>query len=170
MVEEKSLLVDLTSQFESELRWQRQLESTDLAAAEATEIFLAGRLLGSVGLTLELRLKNGESLRGRVSRAANTWLMLEMTRENILVWYRSIEVVVGLGVAPQWPSEVERRVSATKVLREFAEARNEVRLTTQNTTLKGYIQRVGQDFVDVADHGRQVAISVEALLYATCPR
>lgn len=167
---ENPLISDISSQFEARLQAQRQVEVADMATAEATEVTLAGRLLGSVGAELELRLMNGETLRGQVLRAAGSWLVLELQRAQLLVWYRSLGAISGLGATPVWPTGVEERITAAKILREFAASRLEVQFVTLNNSLQGYIQRVGQDFVDIIDHGRQVTLPFAALLYVSCPR
>lgn len=167
---ENPLISDISSQFDAQLQVQRQVEVADMATAEATEVTLAGRLLGSLGTELELRLMNGESLRGQVLRAAGTWLILELQRAQLLVWYRSLGAISGLDATPEWPTKVEERLTAAKILRDFAASRLEIQFVTHNSSLQGYIQRVGQDFVDIIDHGRQVTLPFDALLYVSCPR
>lgn len=164
------MLNDLSSQFEAQLHAQRQMEAADLAAAEATEVMLSGRLLSSAGTELELRLMNGETLRGTVIQSAATWLVLRLERAELLVWHRSLAAIVGLRAAPEWPSPVEARLTATKILREFAAAHVAIRFVTAGGTLEGYIQRVGQDFVDITNRGRQSCLPLAALLYVSCPR
>ena len=46
----------------------------------------------------------------------------------------------------------------------------EMTFTTCHHTVTGAVARVGKDFVDVADHGRNIAIPFPALLYVACPR
>lgn len=167
---ENPLFDDLSSQFDAQLRSQRQAEVADMAIAEATEVSLAGRLLGSVGSELELRLMNGETLRGEVARAAANWLVLRLKRADILLWYRSLGAISGLSATPVWPSLVEQKLTAAKIMREFATSGAEVQFVTGTSLLQGYIQRVGQDFVDVMDHGRRISIPFAALLYVSCPR
>ena len=169
-MEHDDYLDDLSADFAAKLRAQRQAEATELSAADAAEVTLSGRLLASKGTAVEIRLINGESLRGEVADAAASWLILRLLRMDIFIWYSAIEVVSGLGTAPQWPTLVEARVPGTVKLREFAATRREVQFTTQNQTLKGYIERVGADFVDIVDHGRHEAIALSGLLYVSCPR
>lgn len=169
-MEHDEFLDDLAADFAAKLRAQRQVEATELAAADATEVTLSGRLLASVDAAVEIQLINGESLRGKVAEAAASWLILRLLRMDIFIWQRAIEVVSGLGPAPQWPTLVESRIPGTVKLREFAATRREIQFTTRNQTLKGYIERVGADFVDVVDHGRREAIALVALLYVSCPR
>lgn len=169
-MENSHLLDDIAGEFDSRLRQRRAAEATDLAAAEAAEISLAGRLLASRGQVLELRLSNGESLRGTVDQASSTWLVLGLNRARVLLWYRGIELVSGLGTAPQWPSLVEQRIPATVVLREFSRERTPVQCATQTMTRCGLITRVGQDFIDITDHGREETLAIAALLSVSCPR
>lgn len=167
---ENPVLNDLASQFEAQLQAQRALEIAELATADATEITLAGRLLSSVGAALELRLVNGETLRGTVIQASASWLVLKLVQADFLLWYRSLEAISGLQAAPSWPTKIEQTVRATTVLREFASRGGELELVGAKCSLKGYVQRVGHDFVDIIDHGRKVSIPLSALLYVSSPR
>lgn len=169
-MEHDDYLDDLSADFAAKLRAQRQVEATELSAADAAEVTLSGRLLASVGTTVEIQLINGESLRGEVADAAANWLILRLLRMDILIRYPAIEVVSSLGPAPRWPTLVEARIPGTVKLREFAATRREIQFTTRNQTLKGRIERVGADFVDIVDHGRHEAIALSALLYVSCPR
>ena len=72
-MEDKDFLDDISANFESQLREQRSIQAADLADAEAIEVTLAGRLFASVNQEVDLRLTNGQSLRGEISRAAGPW-------------------------------------------------------------------------------------------------
>ena len=95
-MEHDDFLDDLSADFAAKLRVQRQAEATELSAADAAEVTLSGRLLASVGTTVESQLINGESLRGEVADAAANWLILRLLRMDILIRYPAIEVVSGL--------------------------------------------------------------------------
>lgn len=169
-MERDELLDDLSADFTAKLRAQRQLEATELSAADAVEVTLSGRLLASVGTSIEIRLINGESLRGEVIDAAANWLILRLLRMDIFIRYPAIEMVSGLPAAPRWPTLVETRVPGTVKLREFAATRREIHFTTRNQTLKGFIDRVGADFIDIVNHGRHETIALSGLLYVSSPR
>lgn len=169
-MEDKDFLDDISANFESQLREQHSIQAADLADAEAIEVTLAGRLFASVKQEVDLRLTNGQSLRGEISRAAAEWILLRLTRAEILVWRRALEAISGLSDAPRWPSLVEQRLPATAMLRQFAKTGSKLHFCLQNQDVEGVIVRVGQDFVDVLDHGRSLTLATAAMCYVSCPR
>lgn len=169
-MEHESFLDDLSANFAAKLREQQQLDAAELSGADAIEVTLSGRFLASVGKSLELRLVNGESLHGMVLEATASWLILRLARMDILIWYSAVEMVTGLEAAPRWPSLTEKRLPATVVLRDFASRRKEIQFQTRSGAFKGFIERVGADFIDIVDHERREAVSLQALLSVSCPR
>ena len=89
---------------------------------------------------------------------------------DILVQCAGIELVQDLAGAPQWANYLEKNLPFAAALRELWQRGLEMTFTPCHHTVTGAVARVGKDFVDVADHGRNIAIPFPALLYVACPR
>ena len=163
-------LDDISGEVSARLRQRQPLEARELSKADAVDVIFSGRILASVGKEVELRLANGESLRGKIDRATEKWLWLRLVRMDILVQCAGIELVQDLAGAPQWANYLEKNLPFAAALRELWQRGLEMTFTTCHHTVTGAVARVGKDFVDVADHGRNIAIPFPALLYVACPR
>jgi hypothetical protein len=106
----------------------------------------------------QLHLAGGLILAGRVRRAGPDWLLLEEEGgREALVSLPAVSTVAGLPryAAPDTGSVVDSRLSLRSALRGIARDRSAVRLDLVDPGagfLHGTIDRVGADFLDLAEH------------------
>lgn len=158
----EQLFADLDSQF------------TDLADAEllaelpgrqreaAGGISMVQRLRGSIGASLRLGIADGAVHAGLLQDVGPDWLLLRLGAVGeLLVALSAVTLVDGLGAATGTPlSVVDGRFTLRLALRRIARDRAPVVLnvvgageaTVGPTEIAGTIDRVGADFVELAQH------------------
>ncbi|WP_136193432.1 Fis family transcriptional regulator [Actinomyces procaprae] len=153
-----NLLADLESRFDAERRADLAAEAAELAEAEIAGLHLADRLRGAVGRTVHLRTRGGTGVDGVVSRAEQTFVLLdEGDGLQSLVPLQAIALASPLpGPAP---ATTGRRPSIQALLRQLARAGTQVRVVFAAGEVTGRLARVGADYIDVVRDG---AASVRA--------
>jgi hypothetical protein len=155
------------------MRWDRlftdleaQLEAADAAefAGEVVErtrievgaLRLVDRLRAALGATVRLTCMGSDQVVGRLHRVGPDWLLLaERPEREAVVPLAAVTSVAGLG---PWSSTDSGGVVAAKLdlryaLRGVARDRAGVALTLcDGTALAGTVDRVGKDFVEIAEH------------------
>ena len=156
------------------MRWERlfadleaQLEASDAAelAGEVVErtrvevgaIRLVDRLRAAVGGRLRLSCLGGEVVAGRLERVGPDWLLIaERADRSSLVPSGAVTAVAGLGALSAPPGSegrVAARLDLRYALRGMARDRAPVTITLADATnVSGTVDRVGSDFIDVAEH------------------
>lgn len=150
------------------MRWSRLFDDLDAqaAAAEAAElcaevadrtrleiarVSVEDRLRGAVGHALDVQLAGGHRAGGQVTDIGVGWLVVDDGRGTVLVRTLAIVELVGLPAAVGPPlSELEQRIDLNASLRALARDRSAVRIgLADSRTVRGIINRVGADFIDV---------------------
>jgi hypothetical protein len=158
------------------MRWDRlftdleaQLDAADAAefAGEVVErtrievgaLRLVDRLRAALDTTVRLTCLGSEQVAGRLRRVGPDWLLLaERPEREALVPLAAVTSVAGLG---PWSSAdaggasgvVAGKLNLRYALRGVARDRAGVALTLwDGTALAGTVDRVGADFVEVAEH------------------
>jgi len=153
----QQLFADLTAQFDQAEAAAELAESASRVRAEVGAVQLAGRLAGSSGAEVRLRCRGAGWIDGVLADVGPDWLLLvdERSAERVVA-IRAVTSVTGLGRRTgQEPGDGRPRVEfdLRLVLRAMARDRSAVTLTTDDgVVLSGTIDRVGADFVEVADH------------------
>lgn len=148
-----ALFADLELQAEGLHLEERRAEVAALGAAHYAEITLDSRILGSVGEAVTVRLRGGLAVRGRLTRAAADWALLEDEHGRAWLLPQSgIATVAGL--SDRSVGEEARTVLAKlrigSVLRSLAGVGHECVLhLVDGTRVEGRLGRVGRDFVEV---------------------
>ncbi len=161
--EERLLLEfdDLEQQAEGLHLAERDAVVAELSVSEYAEVELAWRLHASVGSTVRLTLAGGAALDGVLVRAGRDWVLLGLDRTETLV---ATDAMVGVrgcserAVPPQGRSALAR-LGLGSALRQLAAARDQVAVrTVDGRVTRGWVRRVGADFVEVAEEGGQVEL------------
>ncbi len=153
----QQLFDDLQSQFEAEETAAERLESASRARAEVGAVHLGARLGGAVGSPLLLGVRGAGQIAGVLVDRGSDWLLLEdeQGREQ-LVALAAVRSVSGLGrrtAAPALPGAVRPRLDLRRALRGLARDRSSVQLVLDDgATLTGTVDRVGADYVELAEH------------------
>lgn len=150
----EALFADLESQFEAMRDGDLYGEVAERIRAEVAKITVLDRLRGAVGTALRVELTSGEPVRGKLSRVGKDCLLLEAERyEEWLIPEAALAAVHGLG---PWAESADGAVAAklglAHLLRGIARDRSPVSVFCGEKIVTGTIDRVGADFVEVAEH------------------
>jgi hypothetical protein len=141
---------------------ERDAEVADLGAAEFSAVSWASRLHASPGAQVDLRLRGGRRLSGRLARVGEDWLLLDDAAGNAWV-VRFAAVATAAGLSPRSVGDAARsvltRLPLSSVLRHLGDARADCVLHLDDgATLEGGLGRVGADFVEVHGPGPEPAL------------
>jgi hypothetical protein len=152
----EGLFADLEAQAEELEIAQRAAEIDERARAESGRIRLLDRLRPAVGLPVRLRCL-GDAVAGVVRRVGPDWVLVDegSDRETVVATAALLSVsgLTQLSAVPDTESTVESRLGLRHVLRGIARDRSAVRITDRSgSTVDGTIDRLGADFMEVAEH------------------
>jgi UTP:GlnB (protein PII) uridylyltransferase len=153
----QQLFADLDAQFAEAEAAADRAESASRARAEIGAVRLAERLAGAVGHSVELRCRGVGQLVGVLAEVGGDWLLVEEEAgREALVATAAVLSVGGLGrqtAAPEAAGIVRARLDLRRAVRALARDRSVVHVVLDDgATLVGTIDRVGEDFFEVAVH------------------
>ena len=161
------LFADLDAQAEAVLRAEEYGDVAERTRIEVGKLTLADRLRPAVGRELAVRCVGAGPLLGRLDGVGADWLELtESTAAESVVPLAAVIAVCGLG---RWSTVadgvVDRRLGLRSVLRRLSRNRAVMRLVlTDGGTLTGTIDRVGADFLELAEHAQTAPRRAGAVL------
>ncbi len=150
----EALFADLESQFEALQDGDLFGEVADRIRAEVGKITVLDRLRGAVGTVVRVELTRAAPVQGTLSRVGKDCLLLEAERyEEWLIPDTALAAVHGLG---PWAEPADGAVAAklglAHLLRGIARDRSPVTLFCGDHAVTGTIDRVGADFLEIAEH------------------
>jgi len=151
------LFADLEAQAVALEAAERAGEVEERIRIESGALRVVDRLRSSIGGVIRVRCQAGTSVDGTVRRSGSDWLLLdEGAGREALVSLRAVVELSGLGrsaAVPGSESVVEARLTFRIALRGLVRDRStvQVRLTDGRTVI-GTLDRVGADFVELAEH------------------
>lgn len=158
----ESLFADLDAQWEAMEAAELAVEVADRARREAGFLRVIDRLRPAVGHRLRVDVgglppADRGVLVGRLAALGIDWLLVEdHLGAETLVPLRSVLAVRGLSgqaAHPGHEGRVGARLDLRYVLRQVARDRSECRIAlTDGRVVTGTLDRVGADFLDVAEH------------------
>ncbi|WP_146842785.1 hypothetical protein [Cellulomonas composti] len=148
----EALFEDLEGRLAAARDDQVRDEVADLVRAERAQVRLADRWRGARGATLRLVLVDGQVVEGVVVDSAAQWVLLaEPGRRQALVPAGAIAAVVGAPPHAAAPGgEVDRSLTLGHTLRALTRDRVTVLLDVRGSRLRGRLERVGADHVDLS--------------------
>ncbi|EXG80004.1 hypothetical protein CryarDRAFT_1060 [Cryptosporangium arvum DSM 44712] len=158
----ESLFADAEAQFESLRRGEVEAEAADRSRREFALVRFVDRLRGAVGVAVEVWLDAepgwaGEPARGVLVRVGPDWLLLGGEgRREVLVPLAAVSAIAGLPGRTALPGaggKVEAKLDLRYALRRLARDRIPVRVALRGGRATwGTFDRVGRDFVELAEH------------------
>jgi hypothetical protein len=147
------LFADLEAQFDAAEEAEFASEVADRSRREVALVALADRIRSSAG-EIQLALCAGEVLRGRVLGCGPDWVLLADEGVETLVPLTAVAWIRGLSIAAEpSTSVVTGRLALGHALRGIARDRAPtVVLLTTGDRVTGTVDRVGADFLDLAEH------------------
>jgi hypothetical protein len=152
----EALFADLEAEFAAHNALDADAELRDRARREAATLRLVDRLAPARGSQVAVHV-SGAVVRGRLVAAGSDWLLLAETASlEALIPLAAVGSVAGLGrwsATPGSEGRVGARLDLGYALRGIARDRAAVAVSLiDGTTTAGTIDRVGKDFIEVAEH------------------
>jgi hypothetical protein len=154
----QQLFADLTAQFDEAEAAAELAESASRTRAEVGGTTLLDRLGGSVGAAVRVRCRGAGQLVGVLADVGPDWVLLVDQERGVesVVAVRALTSVTGLGRRTSAEDEDGRprvRFDLRLLTRAMARDRSAVTVTTDDgTALTGTLDRVGADYVEIAEH------------------
>lgn len=159
----EQLFADLSARFDELADAQMMAELADRQRLAAGSVAMVQRFCGAIGASVRVRTEGGPVLTGQLREVGPDWMLLgQQGPGEMLVALRAVTVVEGLTAATGAPlSGVALRADLRLALRGLARDRSPVLVTVagsgegpggRSTELSGTIDRVGADFVEMAQH------------------
>ncbi|WP_166531951.1 hypothetical protein [Blastococcus xanthinilyticus] len=153
----QQLFADLQAQFDAAEEAEAQAEWASRARAEMGAVRFADRLGGSTGERVTVTCRGAGPVTGVLVDLGVDWLLLGDERgRDQLVALAAVRSAAGLGrwTAPvQEEGPVRARLDLRRALRGLARDRSPVQVVLDDgSVLTGTIDRVGADYLEVAEH------------------
>lgn len=151
------LFDDLEAQAEAHDAAEFEAEVSERSRYEIGQVRLADRLRAAVGHPVDVCCRGAGPVSGRLARVGADWLLLEEQPDRqVLVACAAVTSVGGLGAlsaAPGSEGKVGARLDLRRALRGVARDRSAVQaLLVDGSAVVGTVDRVGADFVELAEH------------------
>jgi hypothetical protein len=165
----QQLFADLQAQFEQQETAEERADWGSRARAEVGAVAVADRLGGAVGSPVTLRCGGVGQVAGRLVEVGVDWLLLEDDHGRpSLVALSAVRAVGGLGrrtAAAGEAGPVRGRLDLRRALRALARDRTAVQMVLDDGyVLSGTVDRVGADYVELAEHPSDSPRRAEAVL------
>jgi hypothetical protein len=153
----QELFADLEAQFDAAQAAELAAEVADRTRREAARLCLTDRLAGAVGGEVTVDVWGAGAVRGRLTSAGVDWLLVEEpTGAEVLVPGDAVTSVRGLTAWSRSPGSegvVVGKLDLRHALRGVARNRAALSVVLRDGgVLTGTIDRVGLDFLEVAEH------------------
>ena len=164
----EQLFADLEAQFAALAPDDESIEAPSRIRAEYGRLHLADRLRGVRGWPVTVTCRGVGELTGRLVDVGVDWLLLtDATGREVLVAAGAVRAVGGLGSATAPAADdgpVTRRLDLRRALRGLARDRAPLQcLLDDGSVLAGTVDRVGADFLELAEHPLDVPRRREAV-------
>lgn len=152
------LFADLEGRLEAERAAELAAEVAERTRIEVGKTVLTDRLRAAVGRRVVITTVAGTPYRAQIDAVGPDWLVVVDDRQDErLIALTSLAAIGQLpsALAPPY-DEAERRIAhrldLRHALRGIARDRATVRVVTGAAVVSGTIDRVGADFIDIAEH------------------
>jgi hypothetical protein len=151
------LFDDLEAQLDASSREELAAEVTDRTRTEVARVHLIDRLRHAVGAQLDISVDGAGTVRGTLARVGQGWLLVVVAAQpELVIASAAILAVRGLSIAAVDPTAIDAvasRLDFAHIMRAVARDRGAVTVSLRDrSSYVGTIDRVGADFVDLAEH------------------
>jgi hypothetical protein len=147
------LFADLEGQLEAAARAELAAEVADRTRYEVAQTQLLDRLRAMLHSHVELTVAGVGPVAGTLARVGADFVLLEAAGSLALIRAGAVVTARNLAAASRSVGEVAARIAIGMVVRELARDRAVVTVwLVDGTTLAGTVDRVGADYIDVAEH------------------
>jgi len=148
------LFDDLSGQIDAAEQADRATEAAELRRLELSRVGLAERLSGAVGSRITLSVHGVDPLAGELIHVGADWVLVQCAGAETLVALSAVTAVADLPVTSAASSDsLQLSLGLGFVLRRLARDRAPVSVVVRTgEAFTGTIDRVGADFLDVAEH------------------
>lgn len=147
-------LADMESRFDQQRRDEHDEMLIEMLDAERATVSYAERLLATLHREIELTLRGGQRLKGRVGDVALQWIRLEGERDQHIIPLHAIVAAVGLGAPTTNADSPAYRVSIGHLLRGLGERRAALVIDHDAGQYSGRLQATYADHFDIVMGGR----------------
>ncbi|SDF42056.1 hypothetical protein SAMN05660662_2140 [Blastococcus aurantiacus] len=152
----QQLFADLEARFDAEQEAAERAETSSRARHELGSLRFVDRLGGAVGSPVVLLCRGAGQVSGSLSEVGSDWLLLDDAGRELLVATAAVRAVTGLGrrtAVVEDTGTVAGRLDLRRALRGLARDRATVQVVLdEGTALHGTIDRVGADYLELAEH------------------
>jgi hypothetical protein len=153
----QQLFTDLQAEFDEAAAREERAELPSRSRAATSAVRLAERLGGAVSGRVSLRCRGAGEIAGRLEEAGTDWALLtDDAGREVLVALPAVVVASGLvraTAAPLSETRVRAALDLRWALRGLARDRSAVAVVLDDgAVLTGTVDRVGADFVELAEH------------------
>ena len=152
----EALFADLAGEFAAADAADLRSEVADRTRHEYGSVRLVDRLRPAVGHPIRIANSAGVVVTGRLTDVGGDWVLVAEPSGSALVPLAHVTSVTGLGPLSATPGSEGRVVAALRLrhaLRRLARDRAGVVITTvDGAVTSGTLDRVGADFVEIAEH------------------
>lgn len=154
----EDLFADLEGQLAAAEGGELAAEIADRTRHEAAQLSLLDRLAPAAGHDVRLSVIGAGQVSGRLDQVGVEWLLVtEAAGRQALVPVAAVLSAAGLGALSRAPGQEGRvfaRLGLGSALRAIARDRVQVVIgLLDGSAVTGTVDRVGSDFVEVAEHG-----------------
>lgn len=149
----QDLFADLEREWEALAVAGRQAEIAERTRAELARVTLLDRMRGSEGLAVRATTRGGRDVEGVLVRVGADFALMDAPRTEVLVPIDALASMTGLGdrvTAAYGP--VTSTLGLRSALRGIAADRSVVTVSGAGGEHTGTVQRVGADFLEIAEH------------------
>lgn len=152
----EALFADLEAEMAAADAADLRAEVADRTRREYASLRLVDRLRPALGHQVRLALPAATVVTGRLTDMGGDWVLVDEAGGSALIALAHVRSVAGLGAPSAAPGSEGKVVAALDLryaLRRLARDRIEVVLSTvDGAVMSGTVDRVGADFVEVAEH------------------
>jgi hypothetical protein len=152
----EALFADLEAELEAAEAAELDLEVRDRVRSELARLRLRDRLTAALGHELTAYVDGAGTVHGRLTGCGADWVLLEEPGREVLIPCAALLGMTGLGrrsVEPGSEGYVGARLDLAYALRGLVRGRLPCAVIVRDgTTAHGTLDRIGADFVELAEH------------------